>query len=90
MKTLQLKTEEVDVMPEQMVDGIIYVSRKYGIAIHLCACGCGIQTVTPFKGPNSWTLTDGINGITLRPSIGNQQFPCKSHYWITDGVVQPC
>lgn len=86
----RLITEEVVTVPEEMKDGVIYVSRKYGTAIHRCACGCGAQTVTPFEGPNGWTLTDGPNGITLRPSIGNQNFPCRSHYWITDGKVESC
>ncbi len=90
MKISNLKTEEVEFIPKEMKDGIIYVSYQFGLAIHRCACGCGISTVTPFEGHNSWTLTKGPNGVTLRPSIGNQQFPCKSHYWITDGVVQPC
>lgn len=90
MKTNVLKTCEVETMPEKIEQGIIYVSRRYGTAIHLCACGCGIETVTPFEGQFAWVLTDGVNGVTLRPSIGNQNFPCRSHYWITDGEVQPC
>jgi hypothetical protein len=90
MKIIKLKTEEVETIPRELQDGVIYVSRKFGTAIHLCACGCGEKTVTPFTGINSWELTDGTNGVTLRPSIGNQNFPCHSHYWITNGEVQPC
>lgn len=90
MKIEQLVTEEVEFIPKEMKDGVIYVSRRFGTAIHRCACGCGEQTVTPFTGMKAWTLTDGPNGVTLRPSIGNQQFPCKSHYWITDGKVTEC
>lgn len=88
--TRKLKTMEVECVPEKLEQGIIYVSRKYGTAIHLCACGCGEQTVTPFRGVIAWELTDGAEGVTLRPSIGNQNFPCGSHYWITNGDVQPC
>lgn len=90
MKFKQLKTVEVETIPRNMEDGLIYVSRRFGTAIHLCACGCGEKTVTPFEGPHGWTLTDGENGVTLRPSIGNQNFPCRSHYWITNGAVEPC
>lgn len=90
MKIKRLVTQEVDFITDPLVDGVIYVSRKFGLAIHLCACGCATQTVTPFSSPSGWQLSDGPNGITLRPSIGNQQFPCRSHYWITDGMIQPC
>lgn len=90
MKVSNLRTEEVQFIPNQLEEGVIYVSRKFGTAIHLCACGCGVQTVTPFECPNGWELTAGRNGVTLRPSIGNQQFPCKSHYWVTDGAVIKC
>ena len=90
MKYAKLETCEVEFMPEIKEQGILYVSRKFGLAIHLCACGCGIETVTPITGINCWTLTDSPEGITLRPSIGNQNFPCGSHYWITNNEVQPC
>lgn len=90
MKINRLVTQEVESVPPKMEDGVIYVSRRFGTAIHLCACGCGEKTVTPFEGLNAWVLTDGDQGVTLRPSIGNQNFPCRSHYWITNGVVEPC
>jgi hypothetical protein len=58
----------------------LYVSLEYRTAVHLCACGCGAKVVTPL-GPNDWVLTfDGT--VTLRPSVGNGQQPCRSHYLI--------
>lgn len=90
---VELEPKYIETMPEAdaMVDGVLYVSMKYELAIHLCACGCGVQTVTPFHdGTSGWTLTNNDNKITLRPSIGNQQFPCKSHYWITDNQIVRC
>lgn len=58
----------------------LYVSMDYQTAVHLCACGCGTKVVTPL-GPNGWVLTfDGT--VTLRPSVGNGQQPCRSHYYI--------
>ncbi len=86
----RLVTKEVETIPKDKEDGIIYVSRKYETAIHLCACGCKELTVTPFNKPYGWTLTDDKEGVTLRPSIGNQNMPCKSHYWITNGKVENC
>jgi hypothetical protein len=32
-------------------------------------------------------LSDGPSGLSLDPSIGNWQRPCRSHYWILDGEV---
>lgn len=66
-----------------MEEGKIYISKKYETAIHLCLCGCKEETVTPF-GKDAWTLTESNGKITLWPSIGNYQFPCRSHYVITD------
>ncbi len=75
----------------QMQDGVLYVSEKFQLAIHLCACGCKGETVTPLDdGSKQWKLTRDVNGPTLRPSIGNQQWPCGSHYWITDGKIVWC
>lgn len=91
MRHTSLRTEHVEYMPETLEQGVIYVSKKYEIAIHLCACGCGSQTPTPFGSwRDSWTLTESERGATLRPSIGNWQMPCRSHYWLTDGEVQWC
>ena len=87
---LTVKYAERIPVVESMDEGVLYVSEKYGTAIHLCACGCGIQTVTPLK-ENGWTLSKGDNNtVSLSPSIGNFQFPCKSHYWLTDSRIVWC
>ena len=94
MKTNALKAIELVTMPEyaDMKDGEIYISRKFELAIHLCACGCREQTVTPIDdGTHGWTFTHGeTGGVTLHPSIGNQNMPCKSHYWVQDGKIVWC
>ncbi|WP_425564701.1 DUF6527 family protein [Nostocoides vanveenii] len=59
---------------------------EYSTAVHLCACGCRAKAVTPLAS-DGWTLTfDG--SVTLRPSVGNGQSPCRSHYLITRDVVE--
>ena len=73
-------------MPKVKEEGIIYISLRFRTAIHLCACGCGNETVTPIN-ENEWNLIDDENGITLSPSIGNFSFECKSHYWIRNSKV---
>jgi hypothetical protein len=86
----QLELVPCEYIPKEMSDGKLYYSEKYGTAIHRCACGCGIQTVTPIHPITGWTIAIEGDKATLRPSIGNQQFPCKSHYWVTDGNIQHC
>ena len=76
-------------IPCELVEGILYISEKFSIAIHLCACGCGGRTVTPLSG-NRWTLTKNGELITLRPSIGNWsgENPYHAHYYITDSKIE--
>jgi hypothetical protein len=75
------KIQFVGYMPDEFRQGILYVSMRGKIVIHLCACGCGEKVVTPIS-PNDWKLTFDGETISLCPSIGNWDFPCKSHYWI--------
>jgi len=60
---------------------------KYATAIHRCCCGCGNEVVTPLS-PVGWFLTFDGDSISLDPSIGNWNFPCRSHYWITRNKVR--
>lgn len=85
-KLEQIQLVEVETIDDRslMEHGKLYVSRRYRCAIHLCACGCGIETVTPLNAETGWTLT--VDG-TLHPSVGNNQLPCRSHYWITEGRI---
>lgn len=91
MRQHELIPEFVEYMPahEDKKEGILYISFKYNLAIHLCACGCGKESVTPFNEPNEWTLTNNNGKITLRPSIGNWngEKPYHAHYFITDNKI---
>lgn len=53
---------------------------------YLCACGCGKKVVLPIA-PDFWSVKYNGEAVSLFPSIGNFQFPCKSHYWIRENVV---
>ena len=81
MKGTPISHEFVELMPSNLKEGTLYVSMPYETAIHLCACGCGIKVVTPISPPE-WHLTWDGDTVSLYPSIGNWQFPCRSHYWI--------
>lgn len=74
-------------IPEHIENGVIYISMDYSMAIHKCCCGCGNEVVTPFS-PTDWKLIFDGETISLNPSIGNWNFPCKSHYMITNNIVE--
>lgn len=82
----QLATEFVEFIPKNLDEGILYISRRFSTASHLCCCGCGSKVVTPLN-PAKWQLTEHSNGVSLSPSIGLGTFACRSHYWIRNGVV---
>lgn len=86
-------------MPKIKEHGVLYISHRFNLAIHLCACGCGIETVTPLAHDEWQLTTKKIDGTTekdrpydftatLRPSIWNQKLQCKSHYNITDNKIK--
>lgn len=86
MKIEKIKLQRVRYMPKELQPGVLYVSEEFGIAAHLCACGCGSKVRTPL-GPTDWTLEETACGPSLHPSIGNWQLPCQSHYWIRRGQI---
>jgi hypothetical protein len=82
-----MRHEFVEFIPETLMEGILYVSIEYKIVAHLCACGCKREVVTPIS-PTDWELSFNGTSISLRPSVGNWDFPCKSHYFITRNSIQ--
>jgi len=87
MRIGRLEVEFVEFVPEQLAPGVLYVSRRYSTAAHLCCCGCGLEVVTPLN-PAKWRLSERGGRVSLSPSIGNWSFPCQSHYWIEGGEVR--
>jgi hypothetical protein len=82
----KLQLKEVQYMPRELEPGVLYFSKEFEIASHLCPCGCGNKIITPI-GPTDWSITIRKSKPTLFPSIGNWQIPCKSHYWIRNGLI---
>ena len=83
----ELKPVLCEFIPETLSQGKLYISEKYNTAVHLCACGCGNKVVTPLKH-GFWSMIKKDDLITLRPSIGSFNLPCKSHYFITKNKVE--
>ncbi len=93
MKILKIEPVYVDEIPSEIMEGILYISKKYETAIHLCACGCGKKTVTPLgmtAGIAGWSLIHNQNGVIIRPSIGNftGEKPYHAHYFITNNEIE--
>ena len=84
---MKLTFKFVKNIPEHIEDGILYISIDYSMAIHKCCCGCGNEVVTPLS-PTDWKLIFDGETISLYPSIGNWNFPCQSHYMITNNKVE--
>jgi len=87
---MTIALQRVHYMPKELKPGILYVSEEFGIAAHLCPCGCGSKIRTPL-GPTEWSVEATNSGPSLRPSVGNWQQACQSHYWIdrakSDGPI---
>lgn len=92
-RILELKPVFCEFIPNELTNGIIYISEEYGSAVHPCACGCMERTVLPFKKGQTqnddfnWGYTNNDGVVTFTPSIGNWKIPCRSHYNITDNKV---
>ena len=82
-----LQHKFVEFIPENLEEGVLYISISFSTAIHKCVCGCGNEVVTPFS-PTDWQLTFDGKTVSLSPSIGNWNFDCKSHYWITKNFIK--
>jgi len=81
-----LETKFVEFVPSDLLEGILYISVEYGTVVHQCACGCGNKVVTPLT-PTDWKMTYNGETVSLNPSVGSWNLPCKSHYWIEENKV---
>lgn len=88
-KIKNIKLQHVRLMPKDLEEGFLYVSKEFEIAVHLCACGCKSKIRTPLDSLE-WSLTETADGPTLHPSIGSWQLPCRSHYLINKGKIIWC
>lgn len=91
MKTIKKVPYEpvmVEYMPDELEQGKVYISERFGVCKHLCLCGCGEETVLDFGNPTGWRLIKEDNGtVSFTPSVSNYQYPCKAHYIMTKNVA---
>lgn len=77
----KIRHEFVEFIPKELENGVLYVSIPYATAVHNCFCGCGSKVVTPIS-PVGWQLIFDGETVSLWPSVGSWNFPCRSHYII--------
>ena len=87
MRRDHIEPEFVEFIPPELSEGKLYVSMIYATTVHLCACGCGNKVVLPLS-PAEWQMFFDGEAVSLTPSIGNWEFPCRSHYWITGNAIK--
>ena len=82
MKVALLKPEYVEQFPDELQEGVLYISEEFSLTAHKCPCGCG-EDVYLKLGPAKWRLSKNSDStVSLDPSVGNWNYQCKSHYWI--------
>lgn len=86
MRQEQLECRFEHFIPEVLEEGLLYISMEYSAVLHKCFCGCGSTVSTPLS-PSGWKLTYDGKTVTLDPSIGCYQLPCKSHYNIKNNRI---
>lgn len=77
----------VEFIPEEIEEGILYISISFSTAIHKCVCGCGNEVVTPISR-KGWKLSFDGESVSLSPSIGSWNLTCRSHYFITNNKIK--
>jgi len=87
MKITEIIPRFVEFIPENIEEGVLYISETYQTAIHKCCCGCGEEVVTPLN-PADWQLHKYRGKVSITPSIGNWNYPCQSHYWIHKNRIE--
>lgn len=87
MKANRLEHRFVTSVPEQIDPGFLYISLDFATMMHLCACGCGREVVTPLS-PKDWRMTYDGQSVSVHPSVGSWSLPCRSHYVIKRGQIR--
>ncbi|MDD2064504.1 DUF6527 family protein [Pseudomonas sp. 25571] len=87
MTIKSLTPQFVESFPQRLEPGELYLAMEFATAAHLCACGCGHKVITPFS-PTDWQMSFDGESVSLKPSIGNWSFKCRSHYWVRSGRIE--
>ncbi|MCZ4348072.1 DUF6527 family protein [Devosia neptuniae] len=86
MSKIRFRHQFVSTVPSQPEERTLYVSLDFDTMIHLCACGCRREVVTPLS-PKDWRFIYDGETVSVLPSVGSWALPCRSHYFIKGGRV---
>lgn len=87
MRQTHLKPQFVEFIPDKLDDSVLYISERFRTCSHRCCCGCGDEVVLPLS-PAEWQLSRDGDFVSLWPSVGNWDYPCRSHYVIRRNQVR--
>ena len=87
MRLAAIRPKYVQHVPDQLEEGVLYISERFRICSHLCACGCKEEVVTPLSHAE-WRIFKDGELVSLLPSIGNWNYDCKSHYFIEHNDIR--
>jgi hypothetical protein len=87
MKLTSIRPKYVQHIPESLEEGVLYISERFGICSHLCACGCKEEVITPLSQAE-WHLFKDGELVSMLPSIGNWNYRCQSHYFIEQNGIR--
>lgn len=87
MRLAAIRPKYVQHIPDQLEEGVLYISERFRICSHLCACGCREEVVTPLSQAEWRIFRDG-ELVSLLPSVGNWNYDCKSHYFIKQNGIR--
>ena len=74
---------------DDLIEGTVYISMKYGTVVYRCPCGCGGLSEFMLDPIRYRMKYDGEN-VSFCPSVGIPYLECRSHYWIRDNQIQWC
>lgn len=87
MTIKSLTPQFVESSPQKLEPGQLYLAMELATAAHLCACGGGNKVIPPFS-PTDWQMSFHRETVSLKPSIVNWSFKCRSHYWVQSGRIE--
>ena len=85
-KITEFSIQFIELMPEEIQEGVLYISLVYSTTCHKCFCGCGVETFAPISGDSGWALKNNAGVVSLTPSL-KQRLECQSHYYLTENKV---
>ncbi len=87
VKQIEITPIYCDYIPNELKQNEIYISELFHVSVHLCLCGCGLESVLPII-ENGWTFRKSCYNnnetISISPSILNK---CGAHYVINENIA---